>query len=202
MTKQLNLWLAFIMAAFLAACATAPASMGPAFETAMVEARSNSNPYAADDTLSGLLENTNLSEDQRARALYARGSLRRQAGDDRRGAVEDFDAMLKLAPEHALAPNAREELAFAQTDVETIEVGLSRPLNLSQWFNSMWVLGEHAEAAERYRTSGLSPNEAELAKLVAAGFVCEDRNGAAPVHTMGDMRPDLENKHWCGAPGV
>ncbi|WP_045695901.1 hypothetical protein [Hyphomonas sp. BRH_c22] len=200
MTKRLNLWLALIMAAFLAACATAPTGMGPAFDAALVEASSGGNPYAADDALSKLLENTSLSDDERVRALYARGSLRRQAGDDRKGAVEDFGAMLKLAPEHPLASNAREELAFAQTDVETIEAGLARPLNLSQWFNSMWVLGAHAEAAERYRKSGLSPSETELAKLVADGFVCDDKGGEAPVYTLGDMRPDLEHKHWCAPP--
>jgi hypothetical protein len=174
--------------------------MGPAFDVALLDAKNDTNPYAADDTLSGLLENASLSDDERARALYARGSLRRQAGDDRRGAVEDFDEMLTLAPEHALAPNAREELAFAQIDVETIETGLRRPLNLVQWFDSMWVLGDHAEAAERYRKSGLSPTEAELAKLVADGFVCDDENGPAPVYTLGDMRPDLEHMHWCAAP--
>lgn len=202
MVRQVNLWLGLILAACLAACATAPVGMGPAFETALAEARRDANPYAADDTLSKLLENASLSDDERVRAVYARGSLRRQAGDDRRGALEDFGAVLKLAPDHRLASNARQELAFTLADVEMIETALSRPLNLSQWFNSMWVLGAHAEAAGRYRKSGLSPNEAELAKLLADGFVCDDRNGAAPVYTLGDMRPDLEHKHWCTLAGA
>jgi tetratricopeptide (TPR) repeat protein len=192
---------AFVFLAFLTACATPPpAGMGPAFEKAMSAAKADSNPYEADETLTELLSSATLSDDQRARALYARGSLRRQAGDDRRGAVEDFEAMMKLAPEHPLAPNATEELEFAKGDVETIEAGLKKMLNLSQWFDSMWVLGDHDAAAERYRRSGLSPSEEQVAKLTADGYLCLDKGGDAPVFTVGDPRPDLENLHWCAAP--
>ena len=193
---------ALILVALLAACATGPAGMGPAFETAMSDARSDTNPYAANATLSELLSSASLSDDQRARVLYARGSLRRQAGDDRRGAVKDFEAMLNLAPNHPLASNAKEELEFARSDVETIEAGLKRMLNLAQWFDSMWVLGDHETAVARYRASGLNPNEAEIVKLAAAGFVCPDADGNPPVYTLGDMRPDLENLYWCTGPGA
>ena len=202
MTSRMIPLCALILAVLLAACATVPAGMGPAFDTAMSHAKADTNPYAADATLSELLSNASLSDDQRARVLYARGSLRRQAGDDRRGAVRDFEDMLKLAPDHPLAPNAKEELAFARSDVDTIEAGLKRMLNLSQWFDSMWVLGDRDAAVARYRTSGLSPNAAEIAKLAAAGYVCRDAAGNTPVYTLGDMRPDLENLYWCTGPGA
>lgn len=202
MTSRMIPLCALILAVLLAACATVPAGMGPAFDTAMSHAKADTNPYAADATLSELLSNASLSDDQRARVLYARGSLRRQAGDDRRGAVRDFEDMLKLAPDHPLAPNAKEELAFARSDVDTIEAGLKRMLNLSQWFDSMWVLGDRDAAVARYRTSGLSPNAAEIVKLAAAGYVCRDAAGNTPVSTLGDMRPDLENLYWCTGPGA
>ena len=200
MTPKLIPLRALVVAVFLAACATAPpADMGPAFDVAMSEAKSDTNPYKADKTLTALLDRSDLSIDQRARALYARGSLRRQARDDRPGAVKDFEAMLKLAPEHPLVPNAKEELAFAEADVETVEAGLKRMLTLSQWFDSKWLLGEHDEAAARYRKSGISPNESQVGKLKAAGYLCEDEDGGAPVYTVGDTRPDLENIYWCGS---
>ena len=202
MTSRMIPLCALILAVLLAACATGPAGMGPAFETAMSDARSDTNPYAANATLSDLLSSASLSDDQRARALYARGSLRRQAGDDRRGAVKDFEDMLKLAPDHSLVPNARKELAFARSDVETIEAGLKRMLNLYQWFDSMWVLGERDVPVARYRKSGLSPNEAEIVKLAAAGYVCREAAGNTPVYTLGDMRPDLKNLYWCTGPGA
>ena len=202
MTSRMIPLCALMLVALLAACATGPAGMGPAFGTAMSHAKADTNPYAADATLSELLSNASLSDDQRARVLYARGSLRRQAGDDRRGAVEDFEAMLKLAPDHPLVPNAKDELEFARSDVETIEAGLKRMLNLYQWFDSMWVLGERDVPVARYRKSGLSPNEAEIVKLAAAGYVCPDADGNLPVYTLGDMRPDLENLFWCAGPGA
>ena len=159
MTPKLIPLRALVVAVFLTGCATAPpADMGPAFEVAMSEAKSDTNPYEADKTLTALLDRSDLSTDQRARALYARGSLRRQASDDRPGAV-----------------------------------------NLSQWFDSKWLLGEHDEAAARYRKSGISPNESQVGKLKAAGYLCEDQDGGAPVYTVGDTRPDLENIYWCGS---
>jgi hypothetical protein len=110
--------------------------------------------------------------------------------------------MLELAPDHPLAPNAREELAFARKDVETIEAGLQRMLNLTQWFDSMWVLGEREAAVARYRESGLSPNGPEIVKLEAAGYLCRDEGGNPPVYTLGDMRPDLDSLYWCAGPGA
>jgi hypothetical protein len=202
MTSRMIPLCALILAALLAACATVPAGMGPAFDTAMSHAKADPNPYAADATLSELLSNASLSDDQRARVLYARGSLRRQAGDDRRGAVKDFEAMLKLAPDHSLAPNASEELEFARSDVETIEARLQRMLSLSNWFDSMWVLGDHETAVARFRNSGLSPNADEIVKLVAAGYVCREKGANPPVYTLGDIRPDLENLYWCTGPGA
>ncbi|KCZ89507.1 hypothetical protein [Hyphomonas johnsonii] len=200
MTPRLIPFRVLAFALFLAACATPPpVETGPPFESVMVEAKGEANPYKADAVLTGLLERQTLTDDQRARALYARGSLRRQDGDDRRGAVEDFKAMLALAPAHPLGPNAREELEFAETDVETIEAGLQRMLSLSQWFDSMWVLGAHDEAAARYRKSGISPNPAQLADLAQAGFVCMGDETGDKVYTVGDRRDDLEDAYWCPA---
>lgn len=202
MTSRMIPVCALILAALLAACATVHAGMGPAFDTAMSHAKADPNPYGADATLSELLSNVSLSDDQRARVLYARGSLRRQAGDDRRGAVKDFEAMLKLAPDHSLAPNASEELEFARSDVETIEAGLQRMLSLSNWFDSMWVLGDHETAVARFRNSGLSPNADAIVKLEAAGYVCREKGANPAVYTLGDIRPDLENLYWCTGPGA
>jgi lipoprotein NlpI len=53
-----------------------------------------------------LLADPKLKTEERAEALYQRGSLRRLAGDDRRGAAADLEAMLALAPEHQRAGQA------------------------------------------------------------------------------------------------
>jgi len=140
-------------ALLLAACATAPeaADTGPPPETVIAQALADSNPYDAEAMLSELLARNSLTAEQRVQALYHRGSLRRQAADNRLGAIEDFEALLKIAPDHALAANARTELDYVRTDVEQIKVSMNRFLTLAQWFDGTWTLGGHEEAVARYR---------------------------------------------------
>ena len=188
-------------ALFLAACATAPDPVDPGLppETVIAQALSEQNPYTAERQLSGLLDRDTLTTEQKVQALYHRGSLRRQSADNRRGAVEDFEAMLALAPDHALAANARTELDYARTDVERIETSMNRFLNLPDWFDGMWVLGEHEAAVARFRDSGLAPTPEQVEKLIAAGYVCDADNPDARLHTYGDDRDDLKGLDWCAA---
>lgn len=183
----------------LAACAAAPevADTGPAPEAVIAEATAETNPYDAEQMLTDLLARPSLTDDQRAAVLYHRGSLRRQGADDRRGAVEDLEAMLELAPQHRLASNARAELEFAKKDVTAVEESMNRFLTLAQWFDGTWVLGEHEEAVARYRESGLAPTPEQVKTLRAAGYICETGDDASQLHEYGDAREDLEGLEWC-----
>ncbi len=188
-------------AAFLlvTACATGPepTDTGPPPETVIAEAIAEANPYNADEDLTELLARTTLTADQRAQALYYRGSIRRQAGDDRRGAVADFEEMLALAPDHSLAERAKTELEFARADVEAIETSMNRFLTLSQWFDGTWVLGDHDAAATRYQRSGLAPNAEQVKKLQAAGYVCPTDGSDSQLHLYGEDQTHLDGLKWC-----
>ena len=147
--------------------------------------------------LTKLLERKTLTTEQRVQALYHRGSLRRQKADNRRGAVEDFEKLLKIAPDHKLASRTETELAFARDDVKAIEASLNRFLTLSQWFDGIWVLGEHDEAATRYQRSGLAPTPEQVEKLQAAGYICSSNEDDNKLHLYGETRDDLEGLQWC-----
>jgi len=189
----------FAAATLLAACATAPeaADTGPAPEAVIAQALSESNPYEAEALLSDLLARTSLSTEQRVQALYQRGSLRRQEADDREGAVEDFEALLALAPDHSLAFNARTELEYVRTDIEQIKASMNRFLNLSDWFDGTWTLGQHEEAVTRYRNSGLAPTPEQVQTLIQAGYICETDSENTRLHDFGDDRDDLAGMEWC-----
>ncbi|HAO35995.1 MAG TPA: hypothetical protein DEB28_17635 [Hyphomonas sp.] len=186
-------------ALLLAACATAPeaADSGPPPETVIAQALADSNPYDAEAMLSELLALNSLTAEQRVQALYHRGSLRRQAADNRLGAIEDFEALLEIAPDHALAANARTELDYVRTDVEQIKVSMNRFLTLAQWFDGTWTLGGHEEAVARYRSSGLPPTPEQVETLVAAGYICEAGESDVRLHEFGEDRDDLTGLEWC-----
>lgn len=180
-----------------AGCATLPADPGPPPETVVDAAIADANPYHAIEVLTGLLARTGLAPEQRAEALYHRASIRRQAGDDRRGAIADFEEMLALAPEHPLASRARTELDFTRKDIAAIEASHDRLLTLSQWFDGMWALGEHDVAAARIQRSGLAPNQGQAEKLLAAGYVCPDDDPESRLHVYGEPHEYLIGLKWC-----
>lgn len=186
-------------ALLLAACATAPdaTDTGQPPETVIAQALSDSNPYEADARLSELLARKSLTSEQRIQALYHRGSLRRQSANNRRGAIKDFEALLKAAPDHALAANARTELDYVRSDVAQIEASMNRFLTLAQWFDGVWTLGDHEAAVERYRRSGLAPTPEQVETLKAAGYVCETGTSGARLHEFGSDRDDLAGLEWC-----
>ena len=200
--RRYPIYISLAAAALLAACATAPeaADTGPPPEAVIAEALSETNPFEAEALLSDLLARSSLTTEQRAQALYHRGSLRRQDADDREGAVEDFEALLALAPDHSLAPNAQTELDYVRTDIEEIKASMNRFLNLPDWFDGTWTLGQHEQAVTRYRTSGLAPTPEQVQTLIQAGYICEADSQEARLHDFGEDRDDLAGMEWCDAP--
>lgn len=184
----------------LAACQTTvapvPVSSGN-FEQDLATALSQRDPYQADASLSQLLDDPSLSDVQKARALYRRGSLRRQTGNDRLGAVTDFEAMLALAPTHSLASNARTELSYTRQNVQQLQIQLRRLLTHAEWFDATWVMGERDKAAARYQSSRISPTAEQVKTLKATGYICQSGGAGPDVYQLGDRRSDLSGLKWC-----
>ncbi len=189
-------FLAALMLAAAAACASAPEPAIP-FPDRLAAAEASANAYQTDAALTALLADPSLTRDQRAEALYRRGSLRRLAADNRRGAVADLEAMLALAPDHPRAGQARIELDLARSDLAALEPRLGYMLTLSQWFDISWTLGEREVPALRYQRSGISPDEAQTQRLKDAGFICGPDGAGGPVQGAGDPRDWLDGLTWC-----
>lgn len=188
--------LAALVLAAAAACATAPEPAIP-FADRLAAAETAGNPYEVDAALTALLGDPKLKPPERAELLYQRGSLRRLAGDDRRGAVADLEAMLALAPDHQRAGQAEIELDLARSDLEALQPRLGYMLTLSQWFDVSWTLGDREAPALRYQKSGISPDEAQTQRLKDAGFICGADGAGGPVQGAGDPRDWLEGLTWC-----
>lgn len=188
--------LAALILAGAAACASAPEPAIP-FADRLAAADAAGNPYQVDAALTALLADPKLKPAERAEVLYQRGSLRRLAGDDRRGAIADLEAMLALAPEHTRAGQAKIELDLARSDLEALEPRLNYMLTLPQWFDVSWALGEREVPAQRYQRAGLSPDEAQTQRLKDAGFICGTEGEGGPAQGAGDPRAWLDGLTWC-----
>ena len=194
--RQTRLFLAAAALGLAAACATPP-DPGPPFADRLAAAIAAGNPYQVDAALTGLLADTKISPADRADALYRRGDLRRQAGDNRRGAVEDMERALALAPEDPRATQVWADLEATREEKDALETRLGFMLTLPQWFDVAWMLGERDAPALRYQASGLSPNEWQTRKLQDAGFLCGADGAGGPAQGVGDTREWLADLTWC-----
>ncbi|WP_084400050.1 hypothetical protein [Henriciella aquimarina] len=188
----------------LFACETAPppaVELTPAqFDQAIDEAKAESHPWLTIQSLNETVETAALSDEQRARLLFERGTARRQARINLPGAVSDFRESLKLAPDSPVAANARTELGYADDAWGAAAGRLEGLQTLPEWFDDMVATGELEAAVERYRTSELAPTQEQAELLVAAGYLC--REGDDDDWTLGQDNEHLEKLGWCENPGV
>lgn len=189
----------------LAACATVPPTVDPVlFQAELTRLDANPSPASLDAELSTLLARTDLTEDQRATALYTRADKRLDGRFDLPGAVADFDAFLALRPEDARASTATRRKLFATEEIEAAERRLAQLQNLADWFDDKVLMGDVAAGAARYRKSGLTPNPAHLYLLKESGYVCArvETVESDPVHRHGDVPEHVEGAVWCPDPTV
>ena len=187
------------------ACATVPATMDPvAFQTELTLIDTNPSALSVDKQLTKLLARTDLTEDQRAMALLARGNKRLDMKLNIPGAIEDFDAFLALSPESPRTTTVNRRKLFATEEVEAAERRLAQLQNLTDWFDDKVLMGDIAAGAARYRKSGLTPNPLQLYLLRESGFVCApiEEVGSEPVHRHGDVPEHVEGAVWCPDPTV
>lgn len=187
------------------ACATVPPTMDPvAFQTELTLIDTNPSALSVDKQLTRLLARTDLTVEQRAMALLARGNKRLDMKLNIPGAIEDFDAYLVLSPNSPRAATVNRRKLFASEEIEAAERRLAQLQNLSDWFDDKVLMGDIAAGAARYRTSGLTPNPVQLYLLRESGYVCrpEEAVESEPVHRHGDVPDHVEGAVWCPDPSV
>lgn len=193
-----------VLAAAIAACETAPpapvAMDEAAFQAAVTEAKDEWHAYATIESLSAILEDRELSDTQEVQLRFERGAARRLARVNLPGAIEDFETALALGPDAAFAESLETELEYAKTDLDNTGVRLQGMQTLPEWFDEMVARGELATAAERFRKSGLSPDEKHASLLEAAGYLCGDESEDDMDWSLGSDIEHLKDVEWCDAP--
>lgn len=187
------------------ACETAPVAveMTPAaFDEALTDAAAEPHPWLTIAALTDTYETQTLSADQKARLLFERGSVRREAGINLPGAVSDFKDALAAAPESSVAENAGIEMGYAESSWGAAAGRLKGMQTLPKWFDDMVATGELPAAAERYRESGLAPTSEQARLLEAAGYLCARAGTDEAVWEYGEETGHLDALKWCESPAV
>ena len=199
-----NALAALLFCAFFPACETTEVVTEPAatpmteaeFDAALKNAKASTDPYAGERTLTALIDQPGASADQKSRALYARATQRWKKTFDKAGAKSDFDKYVELYPDGVFTNNARYESGYVQNELQAARSRLQTVQTLRAWFDDNWVLGNRAEAASRYRRSGLTPEPHQVYQLRATGFICQN-SGNLKVHNYGPLTPELQDLYWC-----
>ena len=192
--------LIFAVTLGLAACETVPATMDPvAFDASLASAEESANPARRDSDLSALIDRADLSDAQRATALYARADARLNMKYNLPGALADFDAFLVLAPEDERRATANRRKLFTGEEIEAAERRLARLQNLPNWVDDKILMGDVAAAAARYQSSGLTPDAGHFYLFQESGCICApvDLTDAVPVHQHGPEPEHVQAAVWC-----
>jgi phage tail tape-measure protein len=164
----------------------------------------NPSVASADAALDQLLSRSDLTEAQRGDALFLRASKRLDGRFNLPGAIKDLQAFALLQPGDPRASAAERRLIFAAAEIESAQARLAQLQNLPDWFDDKVLMGDFADAATRYRESGLTPNEAQLYLLQEGRYVCAAGHSdtAETVHKYGPLREDVEGAVWCDDPSL
>lgn len=188
--------------ALATACETVPE--GPAgmdmdaFEAALTRAEANPSAAAVDRDLTAVLAR-DLTDVQRAQALRLRATKRWKGAYNKPGAVADLETYLTLRPLDPGSEQVRTDQRMIQSEIAQHEQRINRLQTLSKWFDDTVAIGRIDEAAERYKTSGLTPTDQQVYTLREAGYICTAAAGGEPIHKYGELPAYASNLVWCPA---
>jgi hypothetical protein len=188
----------------LGACTGTPIATPPLsdaeFQNVFEAARDSSNAFQEDHNLTEILARTDLSLEQRLKALNFRAIGRSTTGENKNGAIEDYEEVLRLAPpDYPSLARVREDLDYVRQQKRYIEDrlnGRARTDN-SQRFQDLLSLGRHEEAVAFMRQSSLKPHAVYIEKLAKLGYLCEGPGYSGQSYQWGASDTGLHTVYWC-----
>ncbi len=196
-----SLFLSIAAIGLIAACETVPPTMDQTvFEAEVARVEANPSVASSDAELNKLLSRTDLTEDQQLDLLYLRADKRWAGKYNLPGAISDLGRALALRPDDTRVVEAERRTVFAATEIENAQRRLARLQNLPDWFDDKVLMGDLDAAAARYRSSGITPTDAQLYLLRESGFVCAGEGDR--VHQHGPEPDYVASAVWCSDPSL
>ncbi|MEM5517762.1 hypothetical protein WNY37_12455 [Henriciella sp. AS95] len=147
------------------------------------------NEQIAIDRLTQLLGDPGMSDEQMAKALYARAKLRAAGGNDLTGAVADLKEIAAQYPESSIADEAAAMQAEAEAEFAMLNDMLaSGDTTAMERFEILFRLGQHQEAADLMLAGALEPENSYILDMYQIGYLCDGDELAGPVFEL--VEPD------------
>lgn len=141
------------------------------------------NEQKAIDRLTQLLGRPDLTDQERGEALYQRALLRRGAGNDVEGALQDFDLLLTQLPDTDAAARIGYSATETRREADALRHELEHgSLTPTEEFEILFRLGRHQEAADLMFVRNLSPEEPYILDMYQIGFLCAEPGLSGPVY--------------------
>lgn len=194
-------------AVWLGACASAPSEpaapvyLGEQEFQALMKAPPATLPgtdfFGQERAITALLNRNDLTDEQRLTALLQRANLRSTIAENRPGAVQDYDAVLALAPPgHPSIARAEERKAYVLTQIGHIERRLNGRTDGSQRIQDLISMGRHDEAAQFLR-DGKGSSLYTVEMLHKLGYLCEGPGYSGPSYSWGSENTRKPTVRWC-----
>ncbi|MDJ0920923.1 MAG: hypothetical protein QNI84_07330 [Henriciella sp.] len=143
------------------------------------------NEPTAIDRLTQLLGVPELTEAEKAEALYKRGELRFSEGHDVLGAISDFSELINTYENSLFAADARYMLTEATHEAETLQAAIaSGDLSPTEEFEARFRLGAHQDAADLMLTRNLTPSADYILDMFQMGYLCDDDELTGPSYDL------------------
>lgn len=165
-----------LLAAILLAAPAGAQAMEEAAFTAAMRATNSDNPHQAIARMERLLQQDGLTNDQQALLYYMIGLNYGTTALDKPKAIEAYERMLAIAPEHRLAPNARNSIDYANTQLGHIR---GRLTGSHVTASDLMSDGRWQEVNERLATRTVTLTEIDARNMYYAGWFCTP--GLIPV---------------------
>ncbi|MEM9938013.1 MAG: hypothetical protein AAF768_04145 [Pseudomonadota bacterium] len=156
------------------------------------------NEPTAIDRLTQLLGVPDLTENEKAAALYRRGELRLGAGNDVEGAMYDFNELVSTYGDNPLSDEAGLWLAEATLETKALKAAIaSGELSPTEEFEALFRLGEHQDAADLMLARNLSRGPDYLVDMFQIGYLCDDPELTGPTYDLVEPDGTMRSVRFC-----
>jgi hypothetical protein len=141
------------------------------------------NEQKAIDRLTQLLGQAELSDEERAGALYRRAILRQGNGNDVEGAVLDFDLLMGRLSATRAAGEVGASAEQARLEAQALRDELDQKvLTPTERFEILFRLGRHQDAVDLMFVRNLNPDTVYILDMYQIGFLCAGPGLGGPVY--------------------
>lgn len=156
------------------------------------------NEPTAIDRLTQLLGVPDLTEEEKAAALFKRAELRFGAGSDVFGAVNDLTELTSTYEDSPLAGDAALMLAEATAEANALKAAIATgDLSPTEEFEARFRLGEHQDAADLMLTRNLTPDAEYIVDFFQIGYLCDDAELTGPSYDMIEPDGTMRTVRFC-----